>query len=325
MIATEKDFFNTYAEKWDNEETVTPEKYRRIIEEAGISKGQRILDVGTGTGVLIPYLLEATEDDVEIFAVDYAGQPCDYRRLREIAEQHDLFLVDDACHALGGKYFDRPVGTLADLNTFSFHPVKIITTGEGGMAMTNDAALAERMALLRSHGITREPDWMTQASDGPWYYQQIALGYNYRMTEMQAALGLSQMGRLDGYVERRNRLARRYDELLATLPVITPWQHPDAVSSRHLYVIRLRLEVLVLNHRQVFEAMRESGIGVNLHYIPVHLQPWYRRMGFLAGQFPEAESYYAEAISLPLYPAMTDAQQDTVIAALTGALAAAAA
>jgi dTDP-4-amino-4,6-dideoxygalactose transaminase len=198
--------------------------------------------------------------------------------------------------------------------------VKIITTAEGGMALTNDAELASKMALLRSHGITRDPALMTHEADGPWYYQQVDLGFNYRMTELQAALGVSQMERLDQYVARRHQLARRYDQLLARLPVITPWQHPDSYSGLHLYVIRLQLDKIGKTHRQVFESLREQGIGVNLHYIPVHTQPYYQRMGFKVGDFPLAESYYSEAISLPMFQTMSEEQQDTVIAALREAL-----
>jgi len=203
---------------------------------------------------------------------------------------------------------------------FSFHPVKIITTAEGGMALTNDAQLGNRMALLRSHGITREPAQMTHETDGPWYYQQIDLGFNYRMTELQAALGVSQMERLDQYVSRRHQLARRYDSLLTSLPVTTPWQHADSYSGLHLYVIRLQLDKIGKTHRQVFEALREQGIGVNLHYIPVHTQPHYQRMGFRTGDFPNAERYYAEAISLPMFQTMSEDQQDEVTSALSKAL-----
>ena len=184
------------------------------------------------------------------------------------------------------------------------------------MCTTKSAELSDKMALLRSHGITRDPAQMTHESDGPWYYQQIELGFNYRMTELQAALGVSQMARLDQYVTRRHQLAYRYDELLATLPVTTPWQHPDGYSGLHLYVICLQLDKLNLCHREVFDSLREKGIGVNLHYIPVHTQPYYQRMGFNLGDFPEAERYYAEAISLPLFPAMTDSDQDDVISAI---------
>jgi dTDP-4-amino-4,6-dideoxygalactose transaminase len=190
------------------------------------------------------------------------------------------------------------------------------------MALTNDAELASRMALLRSHGITRDPEQMTHEADGPWYYQQIELGFNYRMTELQAALGVTQMERLDQYVARRHQLVQRYDKLLARLPIVTPWQHPDSYSGLHLYVIRLQLDKIGKTHRQVFEALRERGIGVNLHYIPVHTQPYYQRMGFKMGDFPEAESYYSEAISLPMFQTMTEAQQDEVVAAVRKAVAA---
>jgi dTDP-4-amino-4,6-dideoxygalactose transaminase len=202
----------------------------------------------------------------------------------------------------------------------SFHPVKIITTAEGGMALTNDAALADKLALLRSHGITREPGQMTHAPDGPWYYQQIELGYNYRLTDLQAALGVSQMQRLDEYVVRRHELAARYDRLLADLPVTTPWQHPDGYSGLHLYVVRVDEARAGTSHRRVFERLREQGIGVNVHYIPVHTQPYYQRMGFTVGQFPQAERYYAEAISLPMFATLSNGQQDDVVAALADAL-----
>ena len=208
----------------------------------------------------------------------------------------------------------------SNITIFSFHPVKIITTAEGGMALTNDATLSRRMQLLRSHGITRDEGEMTHASDGPWYYQQIDLGYNYRMTDMQAALGLSQMQRLDQFVTRRHAIANRYEQLLANLPVITPWQHADSYSGLHLYVIRLKLDEIGSTHRQVFEALRAADVGVNLHYIPVHLQPYYQNLGFKAGHCPEGERYYAEAISLPMYPGLSDEQQDQTVNALREAI-----
>lgn len=257
-----------------------------------------------------------------VVAVHLCGQPCEMDKIHALGKRYGFRIIEDASHAIGGKYQGEFIGNCrySDITVFSFHPVKIITTAEGGMALTNDAKLANRMALLRSHGITRDPAQMTHESDGPWYYQQIDLGFNYRMTELQAALGVTQMQRLDQYVARRHQLARRYDELLAGLPVTTPWQHPDSYSGLHLYVIRLQLEKLGQSHRQVFEALRQSGIGVNLHYIPVHTQPYYQRMGFTTGDFPEAERYYAEAISLPMFQALSDGQQDEVIAALRKAL-----
>jgi UDP-4-amino-4,6-dideoxy-N-acetyl-beta-L-altrosamine transaminase len=257
-----------------------------------------------------------------LVAVHLCGQPCDMQAISVLAKRYGFKVIEDASHAIGGKYQGEFIGNCrhSDITVFSFHPVKIITTAEGGMALTNSAELAEKMALLRSHGITRDSAQMTHAADGPWYYQQIDLGFNYRMTELQAALGVSQLQRLDQYVARRHELAARYDRLLAALPVITPWQHPDSYSGLHLYVVRLKLEQIGKSHREVFESLREQGIGVNLHYIPVHTQPYYQRMGFKQGDFPEAERYYAEAISLPMFQAMTDAQQDDVVAALQRAL-----
>ncbi|MEC6745457.1 UDP-4-amino-4,6-dideoxy-N-acetyl-beta-L-altrosamine transaminase [Pseudomonas qingdaonensis] len=253
-----------------------------------------------------------------VVAVYLCGQPCDMQAIAELAQRYGFKVIEDASHAIGGKYQGEFIGNCrySDITVFSFHPVKIITTAEGGMALTNDAELAEKMALLRSHGITRDPAKMTHEADGPWYYQQIDLGFNYRMTELQAALGVSQMERLDQYVARRHQLARRYDQLLADLPVITPWQHPDSYSGLHLYVIRLKLEALNISHREVFESLRGQGIGVNLHYIPVHSQPYYQRLGFRMGDFPEAERYYAQAISLPMFQTMSEQQQDVVVAAL---------
>jgi dTDP-4-amino-4,6-dideoxygalactose transaminase len=239
-----------------------------------------------------------------------------------LARRYGFKVIEDASHAIGGKYQGEFIGNCrySDITVFSFHPVKIITTAEGGMALTNDAELASKMALLRSHGITRDPALMTHEADGPWYYQQVDLGFNYRMTELQAALGVSQMERLDQYVERRHQLAERYDELLAELPVTTPWQYPDSYSGLHLYVIRLQLDKIGKTHRQVFESLREQGIGVNLHYIPVHTQPYYQRMGFQGGDFPEAERYYSEAISLPMFQTLNEAQQGRVVEALGKAL-----
>jgi UDP-4-amino-4,6-dideoxy-N-acetyl-beta-L-altrosamine transaminase len=253
-----------------------------------------------------------------VVAVHLCGQPCDMRAISALAKRYGFSVIEDASHAIGGQYRGEFIGNCrySDITVFSFHPVKIITTAEGGMALTNSDALADKMSLLRSHGITRDPAQMTHEADGPWYYQQIELGFNYRMTELQAALGISQLERLDQFVSRRHELAARYDRLLAHLPVTTPWQHPDSHSGLHLYVVRLRLDQVRSTHRQVFESLREQGIGVNLHYIPVHTQPYYQRMGFKWGDFPEAERYYQEAISLPMFPAMSEAQQDRVVSTL---------
>ena len=257
-----------------------------------------------------------------VVVVHLCGQPCDMRAIWQLGQRFGFKIIEDASHAIGGKYRDEFIGgcQYSDITVFSFHPVKIITTAEGGMALTNDDQLAERLALLRSHGVTREPSLMTQEPDGPWYYQQVDLGFNYRMTELQAALGISQLERLDDYVSRRHELAARYDELLSGLPVTTPWQHKDSYSGYHLYVIRLQLDKLTASHRNVFESLQEQGIGVNLHYIPVHTQPYYQRMGFQVGDYPEAERYYREAISLPMFQTMTDKQQDEVVAALRKAI-----
>jgi len=253
-----------------------------------------------------------------LVAVHLCGQPCDMAAIHALGQKYGFKIIEDASHAIGGKYKGEFIGNsrYSDVTVFSFHPVKIITTAEGGMALTNSDELAHKMALLRSHGITRDTAHMTHAPDGPWYYQQIDLGYNYRMTELQAALGVSQMQRLDAFVARRHQLAQRYDQLLAALPVTTPWQHPDSYSGLHLYVIRLQLNKINKTHREVFEALREQGIGVNLHYIPVHTQPHYQRMGFKAGDYPQAEQYYAEAISLPMYQTLSEQQQDQVVTVL---------
>jgi UDP-4-amino-4,6-dideoxy-N-acetyl-beta-L-altrosamine transaminase len=258
-----------------------------------------------------------------VAVVDFAGQSCDMRQIRVLADRYGFRVLEDASHAVGGAYEGRPVGDCryGDVAVFSFHPVKIITTGEGGMALTNDDTLAARMARLRTHGITRDPALMVGEGEGPWYYQQIELGLNYRMTDIQAALGLSQLDRLDSFVARRRKLAEQYSELLSGLKVKAPWQKPDADSSWHLYVVRIMQNVIKKTRKQVFELMRGAKIGVNVHYIPVHLQPYYRRLGFGPGMFPEAELYYAEAITLPLFPAMTEREQSAVVAALAAALA----
>ena len=262
-----------------------------------------------------------------VVPVHFAGQSCEMRQIRSLADRYGFRIIEDASHAVGAEYGDRKVGAcaLSDIAVFSFHPVKIITTGEGGMALTGDPMLAERLSNLRTHGIVRNAPPPSQEHDtrrlneeryGPWFYEQIDLGFNYRMTDIQAALGASQLTRLDGFVARRRELAARYDTLLAKLPLTRPWQHPDTRSAWHLYVIRLRRNEIEFSRRQVFDALRAAGIGVNVHYIPVHTQPYYRRLGFAPGMFPEAESYYEDAITLPLFSKMTDAEQDTVVAAL---------
>ena len=250
-----------------------------------------------------------------VVAVAFSGQSCDMRAIAALAERYAFTLIEDASHAVGARYAGRPVGCgeFAAMTVFSFHPVKIITTGEGGMVLTNRPELAERLGRLRSHGMTRDPAQMDEPSHGPWYYQQVELGFNYRMTDIQAALGLSQLGKLEGFIARRRALVARYQAAFAGLPLTLPGLQAEAESAWHLYVVRLQTEHIESTHREVFEALRAAGIGVNLHYIPVHLQPYYRELGFKPGDFPEAERYYAQAISLPVFPAMSDAQQDYVI------------
>lgn len=257
-----------------------------------------------------------------VVPVHLTGQPCDMVAIHALGQKYGFKIIEDASHAIGGQYKGEPIGNgrYSDITVFSFHPVKIITTAEGGMALTNSDELATRLGLLRSHGITRDPALMTQPMDGPWYYQQVTLGYNYRMTDMQAALGVSQMTRLAHYVGRRHEIADRYNELLADLPLTLPWQHPDSYSAYHLYVIRLQLDKINTTHLKVFEALRAKNIMVNLHYIPVHLQPYYQKMGFKLGDFPQAEQYYREAISIPMHAKLTHAEQDFVVSVLREAI-----
>jgi UDP-4-amino-4,6-dideoxy-N-acetyl-beta-L-altrosamine transaminase len=288
------------------------------------------VDIDPRTYNLCPKALEAKlitaerEDKLPkvLVAVHLCGQPCDMQAIHGLSQRYGFKIIEDASHAIGGKYQGEYIGNgrYSDITVFSFHPVKIITTAEGGMALTNDDQLAEKMNLHRSHGVTRDQNLMTHEPDGPWYYQQVELGYNYRMTELQAALGISQMERLDAFVARRHELAKRYDALLQELPVTTPWQHPDSYSGLHLYVIRLQRDKIGKTHRQVFEGLRKQGICVNLHYIPVHTQPYYQNMGFKQGDFPKAECYYIDAISLPMYQGLADVQQDQVVQALITAL-----
>jgi UDP-4-amino-4,6-dideoxy-N-acetyl-beta-L-altrosamine transaminase len=254
--------------------------------------------------------------------VHLCGQSCEMQPIKALADKYGVKIIEDASHAIGGKYQGEYIGSgrYSDITVFSFHPVKIITTAEGGMALTNCDQLATKMNLLRSHGITRDPELMTHEPDGPWYYQQVDLGFNYRMTELQAALGLSQLERLDQYVARRHEIAERYNQLLQDIPVTLPWQHSDSYSGLHLYVIRLKLNALSVSHKEVFESLRAQEVGVNLHYIPVHTQPYYEQFGFKAEDFPEAMSYYREAISLPMYPNLTCDEQDGVVKALQKAL-----
>ncbi len=246
-----------------------------------------------------------------VIPVHLAGQSCEMAAIHALSQRYGFRIIEDASHAIGGSYRGGKVGNCqySDITVFSFHPVKIVTTGEGGMALTNDEGLVKTMARLRSHGITRYAEDMTQVPDGPWYYQQIDLGFNYRMTDFQAALGLSQLRRLDAFVARRHELVRRYDQLLKGSVAQTPWQHPDTYSGMHLYVVRVPAE----SRRQIFESLRSGGVGVNLHYIPVYRQPYYESLGYQRSQFPGAEAYYSQAITLPLYPGLEEMQQDQVV------------
>jgi UDP-4-amino-4,6-dideoxy-N-acetyl-beta-L-altrosamine transaminase len=258
-----------------------------------------------------------------VVAVDFAGRPCDWPALRRLADQYGFFLIDDASHAIGANYDGQMLGGAewADITIFSFHPVKIITTAEGGMALTQSDALAEKLSLLRSHGITRDPAWLEQPDTGLWYYEQQALGFNYRMTDIQAALGISQLKHLTEWIARRRQLAQQYQTQLAELPVILPNFDMLAHSAWHLYVIQLDAEKTTLSRRAVFDALRAANIGVNVHYIPVYWQPYYRQLGFVKGLCSNAETYYERAISIPIYASLTDIQQTQVVETLHRVLA----
>ncbi len=242
-----------------------------------------------------------------VVPVHFSGQPCDMEAIFELSQEYGFSIIEDASHAIGGSYKEEKIGNCrySDITIFSFHPVKIITTAEGGVALTNDSALAEKMSLFRSHGVTRKESLMKNSSHGPWYYEQIELGFNYRMTDIQAALGISQLERLDQYILKRHELSKIYTQLLSHLPITLPYQLPGTHSGLHLYVIKLNLSKISVTHKEVFIKLREKGVGVNVHYIPVHLQPYYKEMGFSKGDFPKAETYYQEAISLPMYPGLT--------------------
>lgn len=258
-----------------------------------------------------------------VIPVHLCGQACDMAGIHTLSERYGFKIIEDASHAIGGKYKAEPIGNgrYSDITVFSFHPVKIITTGEGGMALTNDARLAKHLRLLRSHGITSTAaDMQPRPENEIWNYQQIDLGFNYRMTDIQAALGLSQMLRVDEFVARRHAIAKRYDQMLPALPLLTPWQHADSYSGYHLYVIRLKLGEAKSTQRKFYMALHAARIGVNVHYIPVYRQPYFEQMGFRAGYCPQAEQYYSEVISIPMYPGLTEPQQAFVVQALGAAL-----
>jgi len=250
-----------------------------------------------------------------VVPVHFAGQSCDMKGIYELSQRYGFRIIEDASHAIGAQYLGKPIGNCrySDITIFSFHPVKIITCGEGGVATTNSAELASKMELLRSHGITRDPEIMSKESDGDWYYQQLDLGFNYRMTDIQAALGASQMNRLNEFVNKRRDLAQRYDELLMELPIVTPYQNPDTSSCFHIYPILIDLGTVKKLRKNIFNELRQRGIGVNIHYIPIHTQPYYAELGFKLGDFKEAEYYYNRTISIPIFSSMSYQQQDYVI------------
>lgn len=253
-----------------------------------------------------------------VIPVHFAGQSCDMKRIHQLSKEYGFNIIEDASHAIGSQYLGKPVGgcQYSDISVFSFHPVKIITTGEGGIATTNQQNLAEKMQRLRSHGVTRDSSLMTKETEGDWYYQQVDLGFNYRMTELQAALGVSQMTRLDDFVAKRTDYAQRYQSLLKELPIILPYQADYAESAYHLFPILIDVEKFNKSRKAISDELRINGIGVNVHYIPVHTQPFYQNLGFKSGDFPLAESYYQQAISIPIFHAMTDKQQETVVTVL---------
>lgn len=270
----------------------------------------------------LKYKLELAEKEGALpkvlIPVHMTGQSCEMSEIFDLSKRYGFKIIEDASHAIGGKYLNDPIGCCkySDITVFSFHPVKIITTGEGGMAVTNNKNLAKKINYLRSHGITRDIDLMSK-EDGPWYYEQIELGYNYRMTDIQAALGLSQMNRLDEYIKIRHKIADFYNESLSGLPLQTPKQSKESFSSFHLYVIRLNLSMIESSHKDIFESLRKDNILVNLHYMPVYLHPYYKNnLGFKSGHCPEAEKYYSEAISIPMFPTLSNEDQLFVVNAL---------
>ena len=256
-----------------------------------------------------------------VIPVDFSGLPVDLREMRKFADTYNFKILEDASHATGASYLGRPVGSAyADATVFSFHPVKIVTTGEGGIVTTRNSDVARHLQLLRSHGLTRDASEMTRVTPGDWYYEQQCLGFNYRLTDLQATLGSSQLARMESMHKRRCDLADRYDELLGKLPIILPYRSADRVSSWHLYVVEVDEKKATRSRTHVFESLRAAGIGVNVHYIPIHTQPYFQQLGFKAGDFPAAEHYYNRALSIPLYPRLEHSQQNTVAECLSRAL-----
>ena len=250
-----------------------------------------------------------------VIPVHFAGQSCDMKKIRELADHYNFKIIEDASHAIGGKYLNKKIGAcdFSDITVFSFHAIKIITTGEGGLATTNNLDLFTKMQLFRNHGVTRNIDLMTKRQEGKWYYEQIDLGYNYRITEFQAALGMSQLRKINESIKKRHILKKRYDNLLKNLPIIVPFQSKDNYSSLHLYPIQIKRNLSNVSRLKLFNQLIEAGIGVNVHYIPIHTQPHYKKMGFKDGDFPISEAYYKNAISLPIFPNMSLQDQDKVV------------
>lgn len=249
-----------------------------------------------------------------IVAVHFAGQSCEMDKIYQLSQKYEFKIIEDASHAIGGKYKNQTIGSCkySDITVFSFHPVKIITTAEGGMAVTNSNKLADKMLLLRSHGITRDTNLMTHKPDGGWYYQQIELGFNYRMNDIQAALGASQMDRIDEYIEKRHNIAKKYSTALNGYPVTSQLQSNHMFSAYHLYVIRVKES----QHKKIFSQLRNKSISVNLHYIPIYRQPYYERFGYNKSDYPNAENYYSQAITLPIYPTLSSSEQNKIIRTL---------
>jgi len=257
-----------------------------------------------------------------VIPVHLAGQSCDMAVIHSLSQRFGFSIIEDASHAVGSTYNGKPTGNceFSDITVFSFHPVKIITTGEGGMALTNSPELARSMSRLRSHGIIRDANEMRQAPDGPWYYEQLELGFNFRMTDIAAGLGISQLQRIDEFVSRRNEIAKAYDSMFANTAVKAPWQSPETYSAFHLYIVRVNFSACGTTQKQVFEDLHANHIQANLHYIPIYRQPYYQQFGYLREDFPESEKYYSEAISLPMYPGLSSADQEFVAQTLLSAL-----
>ncbi len=299
---------------------------------AGLYCGAKIdfVDIDPKTYNLCPSKLKKKLEDANLngrlpkvlIPVHLGGQPCDMKKIKKLCDKFNVKIIEDASHAIGSSYLGEKTGSCiySDITIFSFHPVKIVTTAEGGIALTNDSDLAEKMNLYRTHGITKDFKGNEKKSHGSWYYEQVALGYNYRLTDLHAALGISQIKRLDEFVSARNKLAQRYNILFKDFPLKLPFQLKGTTSSFHLYIIRLKLEKINNTHKEVFESLRKNNIGVNIHYIPIHLQPFFKKMGFKLGDFPEAEKYYSEAISLPIFPNLSKGNQDRVVKTLEALL-----